>query len=229
MENQKRHVRRIYIINWRFQFRYIVFMIIPIILLGLFAVIIGFRVAYDMASTQRQQLMVMISSLENSLKDIENFLMDKSTLEKAVSSIRALKTFSQDLVAINMLELRRLSYLLVLAMFMLISGAIIVGIFSSHRIAGPIFRLQRHIREMSKNVLNTPIRIRVNDEFQELASTLEELRLVNLDQSNKRHEQLNKLKDVLDKIDQSLGSGSASSREDLDNIRKEVEELKKIC
>lgn len=229
MENRKRYVRRIYIINWRFQFRYIVFMIIPIILLGLFAVIIGFRVAYDMASTQRQQLMVMISSLENSLKDIENFLMDKTTLEKAVNGIRTLKTFSQDLVAINMLELRRLSYLLVLAMFMLISGAVIVGIFSSHRIAGPIFRLQRHIREMSKNVLSTPIKIRVHDEFQELASTLEELRLANLDQSNKRHEQIDKLSDTLEKISQSLGSGSAFSQENLENIKKEVEELKKIC
>jgi len=229
MENRKRYVRRIYIINWRFQFRYIVFMIIPIILLGLFAVIIGFRVAYDMASTQRQQLMVMISSLENSLKDIENFLMDRSTLEKAVNSIRTLKTFSQDLVAINMLELRRLSYLLVLAMFMLISGAIIVGIFSSHRIAGPIFRLQRHIREMSKNVLSTPIRIRAHDEFQELASTLEELRLSNLAQSNKRHEELDKLTEALNKASQSLSSGSMPPQEVLDSIKNEIEELKKIC
>jgi len=226
---EKKHARRRrYIINWRFQLRYIIFTIIPIILLGIFAATIGFKVAYEMASTQRQQLMILISSLEGSLKDIQEFLLDKAVLEKAVSNLKNLKSFSQDLITINMLEMKRLTNLVIFAMFTIIVGAIILGVFFSHRIAGPLFRLQRHIREMSERIITSPIRIRSTDEFQGLASSLEELRKSIVNSSFKRQDSILKISQFLEKIEKQ-GAEDTTYKQDLDKLKSEVAELKKIC
>ena len=222
-------MRKIYIINWRFQLRYITFMIIPIVLLGLFAVTIGFRVSYEIIASQRQQLMVMISNLEVALRDIEGYLTNKVALEKAVVGITNLKFFSQDLVTMNMMEVKRLTAMAALAMFIIIVGASIMGVFFSHRIAGPIFRLERCIREMSTKNIMTPIRVRANDEFQELAAYLEQLRKSLLEHTTKRQELVTKINGLLDTIEHNVSSGSPVSKQEIDNLKSEVTELKKIC
>ncbi len=64
---------------------------------------------------------------------------------------------------------------------LLICGAImifltlLIGLFISHRIGGPITSLQRSIREMGRGDLLTPIRVRKGDEFQDLAEDLMEM------------------------------------------------------
>ena len=224
-----KYARRRYIINWRFQMRYILFTVVPIVLLGLFAVIIGFRVAYEMANTQRQQLMVMISSLEGSLKDIEHFLSDKSVLDKAVNSIKNLKSFSQDLITLNMLQMKRLTNMVMFAVFIVVMGAGFLGVFFSHRIAGPIFRLQRHIHEMSEKLVTSPIKIRSRDEFQELAASLEQLRKSLLAASYKRQDSIMRINQILERIEEKLDKGAATYKQDLETLKSEVTELKNIC
>lgn len=54
------------------------------------------------------------------------------------------------------------------AVFVLI---VLWGIFSSHKIAGPIYKMTRHMREMAKNGGTERVRIRRSDHFQDLAES----------------------------------------------------------
>jgi len=222
-------MRKRYIINWKFQLRYIVFMIFPMVFLGLFAVTIGFRVSFEMVNTQRQQLMVMISSLEESLKELQVYSVNKIAVDKAVNTIRGLKNFSQDLISINSLQLKRVTNMVAFAMFVVIAGAVLLGIFFSHRIAGPIFRLKRCIRELGTNVLSTPIRVRHTDEFQDLASCLENLRQSLIDSTNKRRDLVAKANQKLLGLEEKASKGIMPLTEEIEAVKSEISELNKVC
>ncbi|MFA5275448.1 MAG: HAMP domain-containing protein [Candidatus Omnitrophota bacterium] len=52
---------------------------------------------------------------------------------------------------------------------------IIITLFISHRIAGPIYRLEQDIAEIDKGNLNLEIHVRANDELQDLAKSLNQM------------------------------------------------------
>lgn len=53
--------------------------------------------------------------------------------------------------------------------------AILITLFISHRIAGPIYRLEKDIAEVNRGNLNIDIHVRANDELQDLAKSLDQL------------------------------------------------------
>jgi nitrogen fixation/metabolism regulation signal transduction histidine kinase len=57
------------------------------------------------------------------------------------------------------------------------AGAVtfIITLFVSHRIAGPVYRLEKDIAEVTKGNLNVTFRVRKNDEFQSLAEALNQM------------------------------------------------------
>lgn len=52
---------------------------------------------------------------------------------------------------------------------------LLLSIFISHRIAGPIYRLERELKEISKGDYSCRIKFRSNDELQEIADGINEL------------------------------------------------------
>lgn len=52
---------------------------------------------------------------------------------------------------------------------------IIVTLFISHRIAGPLYRLEKDINEVKNGNLDIEIRVRKDDEFQDLAKSLNQM------------------------------------------------------
>lgn len=54
-------------------------------------------------------------------------------------------------------------------------AAIAITLFTSHRIAGPLFRIQRELEELSKGNLNVNFILRKNDEVRVLADTLNDM------------------------------------------------------
>jgi methyl-accepting chemotaxis protein len=54
-------------------------------------------------------------------------------------------------------------------------SVIILTLFTSHRIAGPLFRIKREIELLKDGNLNLNFRIRKNDQLQDLASSLSSL------------------------------------------------------
>ena len=51
----------------------------------------------------------------------------------------------------------------------------IVGIFLSHKIAGPLFRLKKHMVELSQGVYSGKIKFRKNDQLHDIADTYNEM------------------------------------------------------
>ena len=56
-------------------------------------------------------------------------------------------------------------------------STMIIVLFTSHRIAGPLFRLTREFEKIKKKDLSHPIRIRATDQLQRLASESEAMRV----------------------------------------------------
>ena len=85
--------RKRYVINWRYQLKYAVFLIVPMVLLGLFVTTIGFKTASEMIVSQKRQLMFQISTLEECLRDINAAVLTKANVEKLVDTVNNIKDF----------------------------------------------------------------------------------------------------------------------------------------
>jgi methyl-accepting chemotaxis protein len=70
-------------------------------------------------------------------------------------------------------DLLRANWLLILSGGIL---GVVIAIFMTHRFAGPFFKLERSIREMSEGNLASPITLRKNDEGRELAEAMDSFR-----------------------------------------------------
>jgi len=53
--------------------------------------------------------------------------------------------------------------------------AVLVTLLASHKIAGPIYRFEKDIQQVGEGDLRHRIRIRKNDQFQELAVSLNQM------------------------------------------------------
>jgi methyl-accepting chemotaxis protein len=75
--------------------------------------------------------------------------------------------------AILLAEMLKANWILILSGGVL---GVIVAMFLSHRVAGPIFNLERSISRMAGGDLSVDVRLREKDEGKELAAGLNELR-----------------------------------------------------
>lgn len=73
--------------------------------------------------------------------------------------------------SINLLILRRVGIML----FLVLVFAFTAAVFYLHRIAGPVFRIERTIREMAEGKKVEPIRLRKKDFFKSLAEAVNKL------------------------------------------------------
>ncbi len=74
--------------------------------------------------------------------------------------------------ALSTLESARsdLLWLLVLMQIVLILLTFLISIFMSHKIAGPLYRLDKYFKDVKAGHLGEPVRFRKSDYFQELAA-----------------------------------------------------------
>ena len=94
---------------------------------------------------------------------------------------------------------------------------IIVGVLATHRIAGPVFALNRRMQEMAQGkTYDEPLQFRKTDEFQELASSFNNL-VVSI--QSVRREELQGIYDELKSILENLKTS------DKDNEKEEVHHL----
>ena len=135
-------VRKKYLINWRFQLKYVFLLIfLAFILLGIFAVSMHYFVNMNFGAL------------------VESGVM---TSPQAVQLIEVEKGF----LTRNLLKI-------FIAVAVLIT---ILGIFLTHRLAGPVFALERRMRDVAAGRTKPlPFQIRKTDEFQQLASAYREM------------------------------------------------------
>jgi methyl-accepting chemotaxis protein len=69
----------------------------------------------------------------------------------------------------------RIIFLLVFLHLLFIGIAGLISIFVSHRIAGPIYKMQKHMGEIKSGLWPSPVRFRKYDHFPELATSFNEM------------------------------------------------------
>ena len=94
--------------------------------------------------------------------------------------------------------------------------AIIVVLYISHKIAGPLYRFESLCKQVGEGNLNTITHLRSNDQLQELAQSFSAM----VDKLRNRREQKNKLLDDLNNEIGHLKTDSNLTPEHIDSIKK---------
>jgi signal transduction histidine kinase len=95
-------------------------------------------------------------------------------------------------------------------------GVTVLGIFYSHRIAGPLFRVRKYAAALGEGRFHERINFRKKDALHDLSSVLNEIAEGCQDRSELLTSQLRELQDGLS----TLGSLSGSSEEKVELIRR---------
>ena len=111
---------------------------------------------------------------------------------------------------------------LITTVIIAISASIVV-ILMTHRIAGPMYRFEKYIREVGSGKLCPDLRIRKKDQFQNMVDALNKM-------TDDLKLGLTEVNDVSSKLDKLIGELSDSSNMEIllrEDIKKIVNELKK--
>jgi methyl-accepting chemotaxis protein len=169
-------MRKRFLINLRLQLKYISLIVLPLILIGAIIINVTTTVNKLMMSTQRQQLMSQVAALEDSASALQRNPAQTVAIEKVQRDIQNLKFLSRDLIAMNEFQWVKLNRLIIQIILLLVIGGSILGILISHKIAGPIYRLEKVVNDMAEGKKISAVKIRRYDEFHSLADALERLR-----------------------------------------------------
>jgi hypothetical protein len=216
-------MRKRYAVNLKFQLKYSAMAVLPILVLGFFIISMTFNISRSVIVSQKQQLMSQISFLEQALNFLNKKETDRKTIEDLKISVRNLKALSQDLIRLNIVGWAGLNQTFLLGLGIFVIGGILLGIMISHRVAGPVFRVQRLLNEFSKNVDIPPIKVRPTDEFQELFAAIEEIRRQSVENKALRRELIDKM---LERMKELGEKGSPDMSAAMKDVQNELMKLK---
>jgi methyl-accepting chemotaxis protein len=162
-------------VNKRFQLKYTVAMIVMLgavmvatglgIYLGLWSSIIEnfsqFKVSENLETAKR------IAGYEEARYNKGDFRLEKIFREAELLSAKEKDTLHHALQSVN----RSLAPKILI----LVAAIFIAGIIISHRIAGPMYRLEKSAEAMRNGDLSVNFHIRKTDEMHDIASTLEDV------------------------------------------------------
>ncbi|MCK4463420.1 MAG: hypothetical protein KAU58_03815 [Candidatus Omnitrophica bacterium] len=114
--------------------------------------------------------------------------------------------------------------ILVIVTILIGIGAVVVTLFTSHKIAGPLYRLKKELEKMKNGDLSSPVQIRSGDQLQRIASEFGDMRLgfrdsisslkeswssikiilLKLKSETREEEEKKRLEDYINKIDSEL-------------------------
>ena len=215
--------RRRFIVNWKFQLQYSFILILPVLILGLCVIASIFNISRSIIITQRQQLMTQIASLERSSGEIDRAFDGKAGVDLK-NNVHNLKSFSRDLINVNSFAMLQLRSIAVKGVLVFIIGLLLFGIFYSHRIAGPIFRVQRFLETLDKD-LNLSLKARNTDEFQDFFVALDKLRKQILQIKVDNEELADRLIEKLGDIQSKVGPDIAAA---IEEIKQESAKLRGV-
>ena len=101
-------------------------------------------------------------------------------------------------------------------------ATIFVVLFISHKIAGPAYRFRRIIREIAQGNLGLDVRVRSGDQFQQIASGLDEMVKSLRLQILKIKEKVSELNNTYSKLKESQGEKIKVDLIDLERVINEV-------
>ena len=119
--------------------------------------------------------------------------------------------------------MRAINFTLFLRLAFIAPLVALISIFLSHRVAGPLFRIERFIRSVARGDLSSRLQLRKNDELKDVAGAINDM----TDDLKNRVKKLMGLTNMagleLEKLRRILGK----ELPDMDVVKAEVEELAK--
>jgi methyl-accepting chemotaxis protein len=119
--------------------------------------------------------------------------------------------------------MRTIDLTLTLRLLLLTPLVVLLSIFLSHKVAGPLYRVERFIKSVAKGDLSTKLRLRRGDELQDLADAIN-------DMTDDLKNRVNKLKGIsnmagleLERLRRILGE----ELPDINIVKSEIDELAK--
>jgi len=96
---------------------------------------------------------------------------------------------------------------------------IIVTLFTSHKIAGPLYRLRKEIEAFSQGDFNRDFKIRSSDQLKELSQSLQNMRNLLVERDLRIKNKINILRTKLDRL---TSDSKEEILKDLGDLEKEV-------
>ncbi len=179
--------RRNYLINKSNQLTYVAFSVLPALVMTIFCVYFIFDNGELILKDSREKPMVPIYELQQSVGSLETdgcspelVAEVQSIKSELVSLTKSLESgYEETIYRWNLTK--RVLYLVMTSVLLCVG---LWALIYSHRIAGPLYRIQKNIDEMARGEDIPPISLRKNDEFKDLAASLEKLRLKIRDREN---------------------------------------------
>ncbi len=172
--------RRTYLINKSSQLTYVAFSVLPALVLTIFCVFFIFKNGELILRGSREQPIVAIYELQQSVAELSNHGINSEVGNEVQELQGKLVNLSQSLESSyeeTTLRWNSTRQVLYLVMFSVLFCVGFWAFIYSHRIAGPLYRIQKNIDELARGEDIPPVVLRKNDEFQELGASLETLRL----------------------------------------------------
>ncbi|PKN52771.1 MAG: hypothetical protein CVU55_05985 [Deltaproteobacteria bacterium HGW-Deltaproteobacteria-13] len=173
-------MRKNYFISFSIQFKYILISVLPVLLMSLLCI---YFVMDSGKSIEKQQTKIIaeLSSIDAALKQIQAVSLPKDAQNQLAIFAKKLSILQDELnIQYYYLveEWAKIRMQLLAVLFLGIICVSVISIIFSHRIAGPIFRLQKAIEAMQEGRDTGGIKVRPSDEYLALADSLEKLRVV---------------------------------------------------
>ncbi len=171
--------RKNYLINPRIQLTYISMCVIPALATVLLATYFLVKSTEIRLYRQQESFLVGISAVDLALFQLEKVKDEATVVKRLQEAKKGLITLQSAMEQNQIQTLQSLSKNRDLVILDLIAMLILVGFLSliySHRIAGPLFRIERNIDMLAEGKPIPPISLRRGDEFKNLAAALERLR-----------------------------------------------------
>ncbi len=113
---------------------------------------------------------------------------------------------------------RKVNLVLLLRLAIVTPLVIFIGLVLSNRIAGPIYHIKKYLKKISAGNYGNDLKLRKNDELQDIAESINKLVSKLRSKQDKRQEKLDVLKQETDEV----GSLVRSNRLDAETISKKI-------
>lgn len=119
--------------------------------------------------------------------------------------------------------MRTINATLLIRLFILAPFVVLLAIFVSHRIAGPLFRIERFLGDVAQGDLSQRLTLRKKDELKELAGAINEMTDSLKDRANRLKGAVNMTDLNCKKLMRTLGEGTP----DINTVKTEAADLQK--
>ena len=174
-------MRKRYFVNFSIQFKYIMMSVLPVLLMSLFCIYFVIQSGELLVEKQKSKIVEEFSSLDKTIKQMQAVNLPKDVNNQLEIFAKKLSILQDELHIQYYYLVEKWAETRMKLLAVLFLGVFCVGIISliySHRIAGPIYRLKKAIEAMQEGKEISFIKVRPSDEFQDLAESLEKLRVI---------------------------------------------------